>query len=75
MHRFRIVLPLVATAALLNGAEIADLYHRRLQSFDATRPQSVCEARDALRESMSLANEDDRAAMFRVLPARLHKAS
>jgi hypothetical protein len=65
MHRFRVVLPLIAAAAMLNGAEFADRYHNRLQSLDAALPQSVCAARDTLREWMSLANEDDRAAMFR----------
>jgi hypothetical protein len=71
MYRFRVVLPLIAVAILFNvalhGADFADRYHVRLQSLDGTRPQSVCQARETLRQWLFLANEDDRAAMFREL--------
>ena len=52
-------------AAGLLAAEPADRYRSELEKLDATRPESVCVARTALRQSMPKAGIADRAAMFR----------
>lgn len=54
----------VCAAGLLAGVQ-ADGYRGEIEKLDATRPESVCQARTALRQRMPKADIVDRAAMFR----------
>src|SRR5579872_1030414 len=60
---------LLLESSLLCAADAAAQYRDQLRSLDASRPESVCTARTALRERMPPSNAGDRAAMFRAFRA------
>jgi hypothetical protein len=51
------------------GGDYAGRYRDQLNNLDATRPESVCEARTMLRSWMPQADPGDRADMFRAFRA------
>jgi hypothetical protein len=56
--------PLFSMAAV-SGATLTATYRYRLTTLDSQLPESVCEARAALRALMPQAGPEDRTAMFR----------
>ena len=62
-HIFWVVVALWTTG-FLHAEEYAARYRERLRILDKAAPESVCSAREALREWMPLAEAGDRAALF-----------
>jgi hypothetical protein len=65
MRCLRLILFALISLAAVSGATLTATYRYRLAALDSRLPESVCEARTALRTLMQQAGQEDRAAMFR----------
>lgn len=65
MRCLRLVFLTLLSLAALSGATLTATYRSRLTALDTRFPESVCEARTALRALMPQAGPDDRTTMFR----------
>jgi len=65
MRYLRVVFLALFSLAALSGATLTATYRYRLTALDTRLPESVCEARAALRSLMPQAALEDRTAMFR----------
>ena len=65
MRCLRLVSLTLFSLAAVNGATLTATYGSQLTALDTRLPESVCEARAALRTLMPQAGPEDRTAMFR----------
>jgi hypothetical protein len=65
MRCLRLVFLTLVSMAALSGASLTAAYRYRLTTLDNRLPESVCEARAALRTLMPQAGPTDRTGMFR----------
>lgn len=65
MRCLRVILFALVSLAAVSGATLTATYRYRLTALDTRLPESVCEARTALRTMMPQAGPSDRTAMFR----------